>query len=130
MRSWTGGWAPSTDVAAEQTVSREEVNLDFRFECAPGSPAMRRVSLLPSATDRAAHRRSSGKNAQFPLVDLIRQSIYRRLAGYEDQQVPITSMSEGTLYLEELFLALLKDKMGSSIAACDGVSRPQASPRT
>jgi len=25
-----------------------------------------------------------GKNAQFPLADLVRQSIYRRLAGYED----------------------------------------------
>ena len=25
-----------------------------------------------------------GKNTQFPLADLIRQSIYRRLAGYED----------------------------------------------
>ena len=25
-----------------------------------------------------------GNNAQFPLADLIRQSIYRRLAGYED----------------------------------------------
>ena len=25
-----------------------------------------------------------GKNAQFPLVDLVRQSVYRRLAGYED----------------------------------------------
>ena len=25
-----------------------------------------------------------GKNTQFPLVDLIRQSVYRRLAGYED----------------------------------------------
>ena len=25
-----------------------------------------------------------GKNTQFPLTDLIRQSVYRRLAGYED----------------------------------------------
>ena len=25
-----------------------------------------------------------GKNTQFPLTDLVRQSIYRRLAGYED----------------------------------------------
>ncbi len=25
-----------------------------------------------------------GRNAQFPLTDLVRQSIYRRLAGYED----------------------------------------------
>jgi len=25
-----------------------------------------------------------GKNTQFPLADLIRQSVYRRLAGYED----------------------------------------------
>jgi Transposase DDE domain group 1 len=25
-----------------------------------------------------------GKNAQFPLADLVRQSVYRRLAGYED----------------------------------------------
>ncbi len=25
-----------------------------------------------------------GKNTQFPLADLVRQSIYRRLAGYED----------------------------------------------
>jgi hypothetical protein len=25
-----------------------------------------------------------GKNTQFPLADLFRQSIYRRLAGYED----------------------------------------------
>jgi len=25
-----------------------------------------------------------GKNTQFPLADLIRQTIYRRLAGYED----------------------------------------------
>ena len=25
-----------------------------------------------------------GKNTQFPLADLVRQSVYRRLAGYED----------------------------------------------
>jgi Transposase DDE domain group 1 len=25
-----------------------------------------------------------GKNTQFPLTDLVRQSVYRRLAGYED----------------------------------------------
>ncbi len=25
-----------------------------------------------------------GKNTQLPLVDLVRQSVYRRLAGYED----------------------------------------------
>jgi hypothetical protein len=27
---------------------------------------------------------SRGKNTQLPLVDLLRQSVYRRLAGYED----------------------------------------------
>jgi hypothetical protein len=29
-----------------------------------------------------------GKNMQFPLADLVRQSIYRRLAGYEDVNDP------------------------------------------
>ncbi len=32
------------------------------------------------------------KNAQFPLVDLVRQSVYRRLAGYEDVNDAVEAM--------------------------------------
>src|SRR5262249_39596495 len=37
-------------------------------------------------SDLIAHHISDprGKNIQFPLADLVRQSVYRRLAGYED----------------------------------------------
>jgi Transposase DDE domain group 1 len=34
-----------------------------------------------------------GKNTQFPLADLVRQSVYRRLAGYEDVNVSCVNNS-------------------------------------
>jgi len=34
--------------------------------------------------DRRLVDRPQGKNTQFPLADLLRQSVYGRLAGYED----------------------------------------------
>jgi hypothetical protein len=34
--------------------------------------------------DRTGHTDRRGKNAQLPFPDLLRQSIYSRLAGYED----------------------------------------------
>lgn len=37
-----------------------------------------------SLIDHRLVDRRQGKNTQFPLADLLRQSIYSRLAGYED----------------------------------------------
>jgi len=39
---------------------------------------------IGSLADEAPQRYAQGSNKQFPLVDLLRQSIYSRLAGYED----------------------------------------------
>src|SRR5437879_2360867 len=60
----------------------------------------------------------TGRNTQFPLVDLFRQSAYSRLAGYEDLNDATQLASDPTFRLREglgagcssdLHLALVRD---------------------
>jgi hypothetical protein len=41
-----------------------------------------RLGLIELIKQRLTHSR--GKNTQLPLADLLRESVYSRLAGYED----------------------------------------------
>jgi len=65
-----------------------------------------------------------GKNTQFPLTDLVRQSVYRRLAGYEDvnDAEPLTHdptfrlISSETLWERGTALTSLNRKITSGLA--------------
>ena len=53
-----------------------------------------------------------GKNTQLPLPDLLRQSIYSRLAGYEDLR------SLGTLRMKICFTMSRASEMGVLLSPC------------
>jgi hypothetical protein len=57
------------------------VTSDWRFPCVRELDERLRLSEL---VDRHLSDSRRGKNIQLPLADLLRQSIYSRLAGYED----------------------------------------------
>src|SRR5580658_9836504 len=52
------------------------------FPCAPSTLACHRLGFGEFAAECLTDTRA--KNAQLPIVDLLRQSVYSRLAGYED----------------------------------------------
>ena len=89
------------------------VRLDFRgatITSDAGLLACRELDAALGLTETAndyIHESRTGRNVQHPLLPLLRQSVYRRLAGYEDTndaerlaQDPATALSGGGEVLE------------------------------
>src|SRR5262245_12988862 len=89
---WRGGHHPVGD--AESGPIRLSFNPKLHVEFRGRDVDLRRRAAVASGSGRAprpeyadrapSQRPRTGRNSQFPLADLVRQSIYSRLAGYED----------------------------------------------
>src|SRR5262245_59322624 len=89
---WCGGHHPVGD--AESGPIRLSFNLQLRVEFHGATVTSDAGLLLPRELDERLDLSAlierhlgdprTGRNCQFPLADLFRQSIYSRLAGYED----------------------------------------------
>src|SRR5499426_3065153 len=89
---WCGGHHPVGD--AESSPIRFSFNPQLRIEFRGATVTSDAGLLLPRELDerlglntlieRYLSDPRTGRNCQFPLADLFRQSIYSRLAGYED----------------------------------------------
>src|SRR5256712_10357045 len=89
---WCGGHHPVGDV--ESGPIRLSFNPQLRVEFRGATVTSDAGLLLPRELDerlglsalieRHLSDPRTGRNFQFPLADLVRQSIYSRLAGYED----------------------------------------------
>src|SRR2546428_4346085 len=89
---WCGGHHPVGDV--ESGPIRLSFNPQLRVEFRGATVTSDAGLLLPRELDESLGLSAlierhlsdprTGRNAQFPVADLVRQSIYSRLAGYED----------------------------------------------
>src|SRR5713226_1545416 len=89
---WCGGWQPvgETQKRPFQLSFNSSLRVDFqgaRVTSDGGLILVRELDErlgLSALVDRHLSDPRRGKNIQLPLADLLRQSIYSRLAGYED----------------------------------------------